>query len=51
MKENSNTLRMLGYNQAIYEELSRKPQEERTEEENEYCIRCYRYEEFRAGML
>ena len=35
----------------VYQKLLNKSAEELTEEEHEYCIFCYHYEEWRAGLL
>ena len=39
------------FNYELYQELLKTPQEKRTEAERKYCIYCYHYEEWQAGML
>ena len=39
------------YDRKLYEELEKKPDSELTEEERQYCIFCYHWEEGLAGLL
>ena len=51
--ENEKTLnfRYGEYDMDTYQELLKKPSEKWTDAEREYCIFCYHYEEWEAGML
>ena len=39
------------YDTDTYQELLKKPSEKWTKREKDYCVYCYHYEEWQAGML